>query len=154
MLNLIKKYKEIIMYLIFGVLTTLVNVLVYYICYNVSGINNTISTIIAWIISVIFAYITNKIFVFSSKTNGFKGFVIEFIVFILCRLFSGLVDLGFMTLTVTYLKLNTKLLSTIMKIISNVIVVIINYILSKLLVFRKKKDKDNLNNQNNEDLSL
>lgn len=76
--DLYQKNKEIIHYLIFGVLTTIVNFVVYFICANLGGIDEIISNVISWLISVLFAYVTNKIFVFESKTNGITEIVKEF----------------------------------------------------------------------------
>ena len=69
-INIYNQYKMPILYIIFGGLTTLVNIIVYFICYDASGLSNVLSTIIAWILSVIFAFITNKLYVFESKENN------------------------------------------------------------------------------------
>lgn len=130
LLQIYYTYKEPILYLIFGGLTTLVNIITYFVCYNIASLSNVISTIIAWILSVIFAFITNKIYVFESKS---KSIIIELASFFICRLGTGILDLGIMYFTVDILKWNALL----MKIISNVIVIILNYIFSKLIIFKK-----------------
>lgn len=129
-IKLYKDYKMPILYVLFGGLTTLVNVVVYFICYDISGISNVISTIIAWILSVIFAFITNKIYVFESKSGSI---IYEISTFFACRFGTGVLDLGIMYLSVDILKWNALL----MKIISNVIVIVLNYILSKVIIFNK-----------------
>lgn len=133
--SLIKKFlnREMISYLIFGVLTTLVNYVVYELCKWI-GIHYTVSTIIAWIFAVAFAYITNKLFVFASRSFERSVLIREIIAFVSCRLLSGLCDLGFMIIAVELLSFN----DSVSKLLSNVVVVIINYIFSKLFIFRKK----------------
>lgn len=133
--NIINKLlnKETISYLIFGILTTLVNLISYKFC-RVSGINYEISTVIAWVLSVTFAYITNKFFVFKTKSLKKTLILKEITIFILSRLFSGLCDLGFMILAVEIFSID----DFIAKIFTNVFVVVINYIASKLFVFKER----------------
>ena len=132
--KLIIKYKGIILYGIFGVLTTALNIAVYYVCYNVVGISNVVSTILAWIAGVLFAFFTNKIWVFDSKSFTTKLLLKEFIMFVTARLLTGLFDLAFMYITVDVLQYH----ALTCKIISNVVVIILNYVLSKFVVFKKK----------------
>ena len=134
MLRLIKKYKEQILYLLFGALTTLVNLAVYFICRR-GGLSVAASTIIAWFAGVLFAYVTNKLFVFESKAAKLSQLILEIAEFFGCRLFTGLLDLGIMYLSVDIL----CWYEPAMKIISNVIVVILNYVFSKLIIFKKQK---------------
>lgn len=133
-ISMIKKYKEIILYLIFGVLTTIVNILTYIIFAKVFNFDYLISNLIAWILSVLFAYITNKIYVFESKNNEKKMIIFEIISFFSFRVLSGIIDMTFMYIFVSLLAFNDSL----MKIITNIIVVILNYIFSKLFIFNKK----------------
>jgi len=128
------KNKEILNYLIFGGLTTLVNFIVYFISKWI-GIEEWISNSIAWIVAVIFAYITNKIFVFESKTTEKKEIFKEITSFFACRVFSGILDIGLFWLLVEKLKFN----DVIIKIILQIVVILLNYIFSKLLVFKKKQ---------------
>lgn len=136
MKELIKKYKSFIMYAIFGVLTTIINLICYEVLYNHMGVSNIISNIIAWIAAVAFAYITNKIWVFESKSLEIKVVLSEIWKFINCRLATGALDLIIMYIGVDILKGP----STILKIISNIIVIILNYIASKLVIFKNKKE--------------
>ena len=131
------KYKEIINYLIFGVLTTIVNYISYIILTKVCNIDYLVSTVIAQVIAIIFAYITNKIFVFQSKNLSKKEFLKEMFSFFGFRILSLFLDMGFMYLFVDMLHLN----DIIMKLVSNVLIVIANYIFSKLFIFRKKEAK-------------
>lgn len=133
--RLIKKFlnKETISYLIFGILTTAVNIISYRLC-TLSGIDYKTATVIAWCLSVAFAYITNKLFVFESKSFKFDVLIKEILAFVACRIFSGIYDLAFMVFAVEIIGIN----DFISKIITNVFVVVINYIASKLFIFRKK----------------
>ena len=133
-IQLVKKYWSIISYLFFGVVTTVVNMVVYYLCYHLLGISSDLSTVIAWVIAVLTAFLTNKPFVFGSHDWSPKVLLPEAGSFFGCRLGSGLVELVLMHITVEMLGLPGML----MKLLVNVIVVILNYVASNLLVFRKK----------------
>ena len=135
--ELIKKVgtKEVILYVVFGVLTTVVSLVTYYICVETflnaeNAIQLQIANIIAWIVSVAFAYITNRKFVFES-TN--KNKLSEATKFVTSRIATLLMDMLIMFLGVTVLKLNDG----IIKIISQVIVIVANYPFSKIFVFKK-----------------
>ena len=133
--DMMRKYKEIIMYLIFGVLTTVISLLVYYgLVYTILDPNNAfqlqIANIISWIAGVTFAYFTNRSFVFESKNrNKLK----EASSFVLARVATLIMDMAIMFAGVTILKGNDKVL----KLLSQIIVVVANYIFSKLFVFKK-----------------
>ncbi len=126
---IIMKYKEIIMYLIFGVLTTAVNIGVYFISAELLHINYLISNGLAWFLSVLFAYLTNRKYVFESKSQDVLKEVISFFG---SRLATGALDMALMWVFVYFNVVN----DVIAKIEVNVIVVIMNYILSKLVVFK------------------
>ena len=136
------KYKEIINYLIFGVLTTLVNLITKYILLftildPTNGFQLQIAIIISWIVAVIFAYFTNRKFVFESKNqNKLK----EFISFVVARIATLLLEMFIMWFFVTLLKLDSDLYVVIFTLVAQVAVIIGNYIFSKLFVF-KKTDK-------------
>ena len=129
------KYKKIILYLFFGGCTTLVNIISYYILAHILNLPVIVSTIIAWILAVFFAYISNRKLVFDSKAETKKEISKEIISFFSCRLLTGLFDLLGMYILVDKLKLNDM----VIKIILNVIVIILNYVFSKLIVFKNKK---------------
>lgn len=134
------KYKEVINYLVFGVLSTIVNFVSYFIAARLCGIDEVVSSGISWFCSVTFAYITNKLWVFDSKTNTFTAFLKEMVMFYLARVASGaLCDVGTFAIMVKVLKIN----DVIAKLVTQVMVVIVNYIFSKLIVFRKKKITEN-----------
>ncbi len=135
--ELYKKYKEIINYLIFGVLTTVVSLLVYYISvFTILNPDNPIqlqiANILSWIAGVAFAYFTNRKFVFKSEE---KNKLKEAGKFVSARVITLIMDMLIMYLGVTILLLNDK----IIKLISQVIIIVSNYIFSKLFVFKKNK---------------
>lgn len=132
--KLYKKYKEQILYIIFGGFTTVINFFVYLFCTRVISLDELLSSVIGFILSVLFAYVTNRKFVFESKKKGAKNIFFEMCYFYLARLFSGGVDLLIVFLFVTTLHQN----DIVVKIISNIIVIVLNFILSKLVVFKKK----------------
>ena len=133
---MIKLNKEIINYLIFGILSTIVSLLSYYLLTTLflnpnNSIELQIANVISWIITVTFAFITNKKFVFNSKE---KQIIKEISKFFLARIFTLLIDMTLMFIFVSILNFNDK----IIKIIIMILVIILNYIISKLLVFKKR----------------
>lgn len=133
MKELIKKYWDLITYLVFGVLTTVVNYLVYLPCYNWLGLSAAVSNAIAWVVAVAFAYLTNKPFVFRSHDWSMKVVLPELGRFLACRIGSGLLETGILLVTVDLLHWD----GNIMKLVTSVLVVLLNYVGSKLLVFKK-----------------
>ena len=131
---LVEKYWDILSYLFFGVLTTVVNYIIYIPCYNILHMSAVVSNGIAWVVAVVFAYLTNKPFVFKSHDWSAKTVIPELGKFIGCRVGSGLAETAILLLTVDIMGWN----GNIWKIITSVLVVVLNYIGSKLLVFRKK----------------
>lgn len=120
--------KELTLYVIFGVLTTVVNIVVYLLFAKFLAVNYIISNIVAWFVSVLFAYITNRIWVFESKNTNILN---EIFLFFGGRLFSGFLDTGLMYLFIDILLIH----DVITKFIVQAIVVIINYFFSKFIVF-------------------
>lgn len=130
--ELFKKYREQIAYLFFGVMTTLVNWVTYALFSGIGfGESKTVANAIAWIVAVLFAFFTNKFFVFEHK-NG-KHIFREFLAFFGARALSGFAEIGGFALFVDILHFNDWLV----KILLSVFVVIANYVLSKFLIFRK-----------------
>lgn len=132
--ELLKRYWDIISYLIFGVLTTVVNYIVYLPLYNLVGLSAAVSNAIAWAASVAFAYLTNKPFVFKSHDWSINTVVPELVKFVGCRVGSGLAETLIIFVAVDLLNFN----GNIIKLITSFIVVILNYVASKFLVFRQK----------------
>ena len=124
--------KETILYVIFGILTTIVNLIAYYLFSNIININYLISNAIAWIISVVFAYITNKFFVFNSSYINKDVIIEEFIKFMNCRLISGLSEVVLLFLFVDLLLMN----DIVGKLIIGILVAVINFIFSKVFIFK------------------
>lgn len=132
--ELIDKHYDILAYLFFGGLTTVVNYIVYLPCYNLFHLSAAVSNVIAWVAAVAFAFLTNKPFVFKSHDWSWKTVCPELTKFVGCRLGSGLLETLFIFVTVDCLAFNGNW----MKLITSVLVVILNYFGSKLLVFRKE----------------
>jgi putative flippase GtrA len=126
--------KEIFNYLVFGVLTTLVNIIIYAFLTKLLHIDYKTSTTVAWVAAVLFAYITNKVFVFQSASFEWKYVAKEFSSFLGFRFLSYLIDIGSMILLVGYLMTDDLLA----KIFANIIVVIFNYVASKLFIFQRR----------------
>ena len=131
---LFHRYYDILVYLVFGVLTTAVNYMVYLPCYNLLGLSSAVSNVIAWAAAVAFAYATNKPFVFHSHDWSAKTVIPELTKFVGTRLGSGGLETLILLVFVDLLKGNGNL----WKLLTSVLVVVLNYIGSKLLVFRKK----------------
>ena len=134
--NFILRNKTIIYYAFFGVLTTLINIFTYVLFYEYLELSNTISNIIAWIVAVAFAFVTNKLYVFESKDKSKSVLIREILSFSCARLATGLLDLLIMFLAVNIFHKDAILF----KVISNIIVIISNYIFSKMFVFKKSKN--------------
>ena len=134
--KLMDKYRDVIPYLVFGVLTTIVNIVAYWVYAHPLHLGIMVSTVIAWVLSVLFAYVTNRKWVFHSEASGAGEILREIISFFGARLATGLLDMLFMYIFAERLGLN----DTVIKICSNVVVVILNYIFSKFLIFRHKGD--------------
>lgn len=146
-------HSEIFSYLFFGVCTTVINIVIFQLFYSVMGIPTLISNTVAWVFSVAFAYVTNRIFVFHSNVNSPNGVMREIAAFVGARLFSLVFDELIMWLMVdvmgytfierfaaqiTGLELqDAKSLTA--KICANAVVVILNFIFSKLFIFKKKQ---------------
>ena len=132
---LLTRYYDVLAYLFFGVLTTAVNYLVYLPCYNWLNLSAAVSNVIAWVAAVAFAYLTNKPFVFKSHDWSAKTVWPELVKFVGCRVGSGFLETAIIFITVDCLSWN----GNYMKLVTSVLTVVLNYIGSKLLVFRKKK---------------
>ena len=135
------EYKEIINYMIFGALTTVVNLVVKYILLFTfldasNGFELQVAIVVSWIAAVIFAYITNRKYVFESKNNNL---ISEFIKFVSGRLLTLLIEMFVMWFFVTLLKFNSDLQVIIFTLVAQVFVIIGNYIFSKLFVFKKSR---------------
>ena len=129
---LFEKHKDMIPYAIFGILTTIVNTVVYWICARIFRISVIASSVIAWVLAVLFAYVTNRKWVFHSRAVMKKEIIREFVTFYLSRLSTGVIDLIGMSILVDIIHIN----DIIAKIGMNVIVILLNYIASKFFVFK------------------
>jgi len=126
------KYKSLILYAFFGGCTTLVNIIAYAGCTRLLKLGINISTIIAWVLAVTFAYLTNRTMVFGSEADSRKSIIKEVISFFSCRLLTGGLDLLIMYVFADVMGIN----DLVIKVISNVIVIVLNYVASKLIIFK------------------
>ena len=141
-MELYKKYEEIIMYLIMGVLATIVSLIVklgmlYTFLEATNEVHVQIAVVTSWLIACTFAYFTNRIFVFKSKS---KKILMEYISFMGARVITLLVDMLIMFIFVTLLKMNSDFWVFIWTVISQILVIILNYVFSKLFIFKKNND--------------
>ena len=130
-IEMLSKYRMQIMYLIFGGLTTVVNIVVYTGA-RWSHLSINIAYVLAWILSVLFAYLTNRKWVFDSQTTGFANILLEMVKFFFARLATGVVGYLILLFGVHILHQNDM----IWNLIQNVFVIVSNYVLSKLMIFR------------------
>lgn len=135
---LLLRYRELILYVVFGGLTTLVSIASYWVIVDFLHVHYMAATVLSWVISVTFAYLTNRRWVFQSRASGARAILREAVSFYACRLASGALEMGIMFVGVDLLHVNDK----VVKICANVVIVITNYILSKWIVFRKKSSVD------------
>ena len=136
-----RKHREVILYFFYGAFTSLANIALYAFFVPLLGI--TASNGVAWCGAVVFAFITNKLFVFNSRSWAWKTTLKEITAFLGARILSGIVEV-FLPTVLFYLGINYDLFGIegfLAKIIVSVVVIIMNYILSKLIVFRKKGGK-------------
>ena len=131
------KYKSIILYGIFGGLTTVVDFSVYISFTRLFNLNEQIATWSAWFFAVLFAFVTNRKWVFNAEKTTKKGFIYQIVTFYGSRLLSGFINSAMIFVFFTKLHFNDILV----KIFASVIVIILNYILSKLIVFRKSDNE-------------
>ena len=135
MKKLLEKYGDVLTYLFFGVLTTAVNYLVYLPCFNLLHWSAGLSNVLAWIVAVAFAFVTNKPFVFRSRDWSWSVVWPELTKFVGCRIGSGVLETAILLVTVDWLCWD----GNVWKLITAVLVVVLNYIGSKFLVFNDKK---------------
>lgn len=131
--NLYQKYRQIFWYLFFGVCTMILNTICYTVLYELLEVPNVPSTVIAWLAAVIVAFVTNKLVVFESRERAGKG-LFELVSFFGCRVATGLLDVLIMWIAVDLLAGN----SVLWKLVSNVIITVLNYIVSKFFIFKSK----------------
>ena len=134
--DLYREHREGMRYLVFGALSTVINIVVFAICAKLVNLSTAISNTIAWIVAVLFAYVTNKIYVFNSKTSELRNLAREIISFFSARIVTLVIETVFLWIVIDKLGFNDIL----MKIISNIIVIILNYVFSKIFIFKKEKN--------------
>ncbi len=126
------KYRQVIIYLFFGAVSTVVNILTFWLCNYIFGINYQISNVISWVFAVLCAYITNKLWVFESRGKSRKETAGEAALFYFFRIVSLGIEMGIMYIMIDMMDLNVML----SKIVANVISIIANFFFSKLIIFK------------------
>ena len=132
-LELYRQHRMILRYLIFGGLTTIVSIASYYLFARVCHIEEVSSNVLSWVVAVLFAYITNKLFVFESKKSELKEVARELTTFFSMRLVSGVFDITMFALLVRVFTFNDM----VVKVVLQVVIVVLNYIFSKKVIFKK-----------------
>lgn len=133
--DIYKKYKEILLYLFFGGLTTIISIGSYSYCDIVTHMDPLVANIISWILAVLFAYVTNKIWVFNAETSGIYELGIEMFHFFTGRIFTLIVEEIILLVFINKLHFN----SILVKVAAQIVVIVLNYVISKLIVFREEK---------------
>lgn len=142
---LYKKHKEPLLYIFFGALTTLVNIVVFILFTKAIILDELVANIIAWFVAVLFAYITNRIWVFNSNCENTLKLIKEMLSFYFGRVFTLLVEEF-----ILWLFIKKLLFSEIaVKIVAQVLIIVLNYIISKLFVFAKNKKYNDDTSKNN-----
>ena len=127
-----RKYKEVLLYLLFGGLTTVVSVVTFALFYRLMGIHELVANVLSWILAVLFAYVTNRTWVFASRADTRAGIVREILAFFGGRLATLLVEEGIIAVFASWLALP----AVPVKLAAQVVVIVLNYVISKLFVFR------------------
>ena len=139
--ELYKKHREVVSYLFWGGVAFVLSMLLFWIFNSKLGMGEVTANTVDWIIVVIFAFFTNKLFVFRSKAGSLTGFGKEFVSFIVARLFTLLLEDAIIWLGCKKMGFDSELGSLVVKFIGQFVVIVTNYVLSKLWIFRKPKDK-------------
>ena len=132
---LYKKYEDIILYLFWGAMAFFLNIILYIIFTDFLCMDEMVANILDWLLCVLFAYTTNRTFVFKSKINTKDGILKEFSKFFSMRVVSGLMDIGLFFLMVSVLFID----DIVSKLVTQVVVIVSNYLFSKFYIFAKKK---------------
>ena len=136
--GLYRKHEEGINYLIFGFLAFVLNYILYFVFADAVAMHYMAATGLSWVLTVVFAYWTNRTFVFKSQNKETKAVVTEFVSFIGARVATEVLELGLMYLMVDVMAVNDK----ISKLICQVIVILANYVLSKIWIFKDTTKKE------------
>lgn len=134
MLKLYNRYRSFVLYVFFGVCTTIINIAAYTLCARVLGMGTVSANVTAWTAAVAAAYITNKIWVFESRAWTAKEVIYEIVTFAACRITTGAMDVAIMYVSVDLLGFH----DIMMKVISNALVIVLNFLFSKLVIFKRK----------------
>ena len=133
--GLMERYREILLYVVFGFLATVVSVATYWLCVKPLHIDVLIANVVSWICAVLFAFFTNRKWVFNADSVQGKGLLAQMASFFGGRLFTLAVEEAILAVFVTWLKLD----SLAVKLVAQFVVIVLNYFISKFWVFKKEK---------------
>ena len=136
-----KKHREVVSYLFWGGVAFFLSMILFWIFNSKLGMGEVLANTIDWIIVVIFAFFTNKLFVFRSKAGSAKGLWREFISFIIARLFTLVLEDVIIWIGCKKMGFDSEIGSLVVKLIGQFVVIVTNYILSKLWIFKKSKNE-------------
>lgn len=142
LIKLCRKFEEVIEYLFWGVTAFVLSMVLYWVFIGPCKMTDLIANIVDWVICVIFTYLTNRTFVFKSKTKDLKGTAKEFAEFVSARFFTLILEEVIIFIGGTCMGYNVGIGAMIVKLIGQVVVIVTNYVLSKLWIFKAKKDKE------------
>lgn len=134
--NIYIKYQSVFLYAIFGILTTVVNIIVFFVLYNMLHTGHNIAYVVAWFWAVLFAYLTNRVWVFHSTNSTVADIIKEIWQFYLARILTGVVGYFILNFGVDFLSQDAN----VWNIIQNIFVIVSNFVLSKLIIFKKDND--------------
>lgn len=137
LIKIYRKNEEAISYLFWGFAAFVLGTGLFYVFANVMGLYEQIANVLSWVICVVFAYLTNRTFVFKSKVKGFKNIFVEFKDFIAARVLTLVMENAILFVMIDLLTINNM----IAKLVGQFVVIVSNYFLSKLWIFKKKKSE-------------
>lgn len=129
-----EKNREVLLYILFGGLTFLVSIFSFALCDVALHMNELIANVVSWIVAVSFAFFTNRIWVFQAPTKTFAEFISQMAAFFGGRVITLVIEEVILLVFVTWLALN----SMAVKVAAQIIVIVLNYVISKLLIFKKR----------------
>lgn len=147
--SIYKKYQEAIDYLIWGGIAFVLSMFLFWLFAGLWGWGEVLANTVDWVICVLFTFVTNKLFVFRSKTSNMKEFGKEFVEFVLARFFTLVLEDIIILIGCTYMKYDSGIGQIVVKLIAQFVVIVSNYFLSKLWIFKKKdiEEKDTISEE-------
>ncbi|USS86359.1 GtrA family protein [Fructilactobacillus cliffordii] len=140
-IQLYRNHKDVIPYLFWGVAATIVNLVSFYLLDKYTSLNYVINYSVAWVITVLFAFYTNKYFVFYNQHHSTKEFWYQMATFFAGRFLTFIIGAGILMFGVSILKFDSSLGKNLVNVVQNIVVIILNYFWATLVSFRKKEEQ-------------